>query len=144
MCVCVCVQSCTISRSLLRPRSIESVMPSNHHILCRPLHLLPSTFPSIGSFLVSWLFTSGGQSIGASASDSGRPFREHSVLFSSRIDGFDLPAVQGTLKSFLQHHSLKASVLQQSAFFMVQLSHLLIQHHNLKAQQGPLSMEFSR
>ena len=69
---------------------------------------------------------------------------EYSGLISFKINCFDLLAFQGTLKSFLQHHSLKASVLQQSAFFMVQLSHLLIQHHNLKAHQGPLSMEFSR
>ena len=75
------------------------------------------SFPASGSFPVSWLFTSGGQSIGASASN------ECSGLISSRIDWFDLLAVQGTLKSLLQHHSWKAPILQRSAFFMVQLSH---------------------
>ena len=137
-----CAQSFTISRSLLRPRSIELVMPSNHLFLCCPFLLL-SIFPSIKVFSSElalyirwpkyWSF-----------SFRFRPFSEYSGLFSFRIDWFDLLAVQGTLKSFLQHHSLKASILQQSAFFMVQLSHLLIQHHNLKAHQAPLSMEFSR
>ena len=85
----------------------------NHLILCCPLLLLPSIFPSM-----SWLFTSGGQSIAASASPS-----VLSGLISFSIDWFDL-AVQGTLKSLLQHHSSKASILWPSAFFMVQVSHL--------------------
>ena len=79
-----------------------------------PFSSCPQSFPASGSFLTSWLFTSGGQSIGASAWASALPM----------IDWFDLLTVQGTLKSLLQHHSLKASVLQGSAFFMVQLSNL--------------------
>ena len=100
----------SISQSLLRLMSIESVMLSNHLILCFPLLLLPSVFPSIRVFPVSQLFASGGQSIRGSA------------LISFRIDWFDF-AVQGTLKSLLQHHSSKATILWCSAFFMVQLSH---------------------
>ena len=76
------------------------------------------SFPDSGSFPVSWLFTSGGQSIGASAF-SISPSNEYSGLISFRIDWFDLLAVQGTPKSVLQHHSLKASILQHSDFFMV-------------------------
>ena len=95
-----------------------SVMPSNHLILWRPLLLLPSIFPSIRVFPMSWLFASGGQSVGASAS-----VHEYSGSISFRIDWFDLLAVQGTLESLLQHHSSKASVLWCSAFFVVQLSH---------------------
>ena len=101
--------------------SIDSVMPSNNLVLCRPL-LLPSVVPSIRVFssesalcfrwLKYWSFTF---SIG--------PSNEYSRLISFRIDWFDLLAVQGILKSLLQHHSSKASVLQRSSFFMVQLSH---------------------
>ena len=79
----------------------------------------PQSFPASGSFPMSWLFTSGGQSTRASTS----PSNEYSWLISCRIDWFDLLAVQGTLKSLLQHHNSKASILQHSAFFMVQLSH---------------------
>ena len=112
--------SFTNSRSSLRPMSIELVMPSNHFILCRPLLLPPSIFPSIGVFSNEsvlrirwpkyWSF-----------SFSINPSNEYSGLISFRIDWLDLLAVQGTLKSFLQHHSSKASILQCSAFFMVQL-----------------------
>ena len=109
--------SITNSWSLSKLASIESVMPSNHLILCHPLLLLLQSFPASGSFPVSQFFTSGGQSIGTSASASVL------LLTSFRIDWLDLLTVQGTLKSFLQHHSSKASVLQHSAFFMVQLSH---------------------
>ena len=91
--------------------SIESVMPSNHLILCCPLLLLPSIFPNISLF----------QWVGYCFSIS--PSSEYSGLISFRIDWFDLPAVQGTLKNLLPHHSLKASVLQHSGFFLVQLSH---------------------
>ena len=80
------------------------------------------SFPASGSFLMSQFFTSGDQSIGASASAS-IPSNEYSGLISFKIDWFDLLAVQGTLKSLLQHHSSKASILQCSGFFMVQLSH---------------------
>jgi len=78
------------------------------------------SFPGLGYFLIGQFFTSGGQSIGTSSIS---PFSEYSGLISSRIDWFGLPAVQGTLKSLLQHHSSKASILQHSAFLMVQLSH---------------------
>ena len=114
--------SITSSRSLLKLMSIESVMPFNHLICCHPLLLPPSIFPSIGVFSNEsvlcirwpkyWSF-----SLNIS------PFNEHSGLISFRMDWVDVLAVQGTLKSLLQHHSSKASVLQCSAFFMVQLSH---------------------
>ena len=114
--------SITNSWSLLKLMSIESVMPSNHLILCRPLLLLPSIFPSIRVFSNEsalhirwpkyWSF-----------SFSISPFNEHPGLISFRMDWLDLLTVQGTIKSLLQHHSLNASVLQCSAFFTVQLSH---------------------
>ena len=108
-------------RSLLKLMSIKSVMPSNNLILCHPL-LLSSFFPSIRVFsLMSQFFASGGQSIGVSASASF--LQEHPGLISFRMDWLDLVAVQGTLKSLLQHHSSKASILCCSAFFTVQLSH---------------------
>ena len=111
--------SFTVSRSLLKPMSFESVMLSNHLILCCPL-LLPSIFLASGSFPVSGLFTSGGHSIGASASSSVLPVNNQG-WFS--FDWFDLLAIQGTLKSLLQHRNSKVSILQCSAFLMVQLSH---------------------
>ena len=98
-----------ISQNWLKLMSIESVMPPNHLILCHPL-LLPSIFPSIRSFPMSWLFASGGQRIGASASAPVLP-KNIQDWFSFRIDWFDLFAVQGTLKSLLQQHSSKASIL---------------------------------
>ena len=110
------------SRSLLKLMFIKSVMPSNHLILCRPLLLPPSIFPSIRVFSYEsvvcimwpkyWSF-----------SFSIRPAHEYSGLISFRTDWLDLLGVQGTLKSLLQHHSSKASILQCSAFFMVQLSY---------------------
>ena len=114
----------TISWSLLKLISIESVIPSNHFILCHPLLLGPSIFPSIRVFSSdsALLFTSGDQSIGASASASVPP-NEYSELISFRIDWFDLLAVQGTLKSLYQHHSSKASILRHSAFFIIQFLH---------------------
>ena len=115
--------SFTSSQSLLKLMSIESVMPSNHFILCHPFLLLLSIFPSIRVFSNEsvlhirwpkyWSF-----------SFSISPSNEYSGLISFRIDWFDLLAVQGTLKSLLQHHNSKASILQRSVFFMVQLSHL--------------------
>ena len=102
----------TNSWSLLKITSM-SVIPSNRLILCHPLLLPPSIFPSIRVFLMSWLFASGGQRIGASASASVLPM-SNSGLISCRIDWFDLLAVLGTLKSFLQHNSTKASILQTS------------------------------
>ena len=102
--------------------SIESVMPSNHFILCCPLLLLPSIFPSIRVFSNEsalhirwpkyWSF-----------SFNISPSNEHTGLISFRMDWLDLLAVQGTLKSLLQHHGSKASILLRSAFFIVQLSH---------------------
>ena len=114
--------SITNSQSLLKLMSIESVMPSSHLILCHPLLLPPSIFPSIrvisnesvlrNRWPKYWSF-----------SFSIRTFNEYSGLISFRIDWLDLLAVQGTFKSLLQHHCSKASVLPHSAFFIVQLSH---------------------
>ena len=114
--------SFTISQSVLKLMSIESVMSFNHRILCRPLLLLPSIFPSIRVFPNEsvlhirwpkyWSF-----------SFSISPSNKYSGPISFRMDRLDLLAVQGTLKSLFQHHSSKASILQCSAFFMTQLSH---------------------
>ena len=118
---CQASLSITNSQSLLKLLS-KSVMPSNHLILCLPLLLLPSIFSSI------WVFSS--ESVLCirwpnywSFSCSISPSNEYSGLISFRIDCFDILAVQGTLKSLLQHHSSKASILQHSAFYIVQLSH---------------------
>ena len=110
----------------------ESVMPSNHLILCCPLLLLPSIFPSIRIFSNEsalhlrwpkyWSF-----------SFSISPFSDYSGLISFRMDWLDLLAVQETLKSLLQHHSSKVSIFQCSAFFMVQLSHLYMTRGKTKA-----------
>ena len=115
--------SFTISQSFLKLMSIESVMPSNHLILCHPLLLLPSIFPSIRVFSNEsalhirrpkhWSF-----------SFSISPSSEYSGLISFRIDWFDLLTDQGTLRSLLQHYNLKTSILQCSVFFLVQFSHL--------------------
>ena len=117
---CQASLSITNSWSSLRLMSIESVMPSSHLILCCPLLLLPSTFPSIRGFSNEsllhirwpkyWSF-------------SISPSNEYSELISFRIDWLDLLEVQGTFRSLLQHHSSKASIIWRSAFFMVQLSH---------------------
>ena len=114
--------STTTSRSLLKLMSIKSVIASNHLILCCPLLLLPSVFPSIRGFSNEsalcirwpkyWSFTF-----------SISPSNEYSGQISFRMDWLDLLAVQGTLKGLLQHHSSKASILWQSTFFIVQLSH---------------------
>ena len=114
--------SITNSQSLLKLMSIELVMPSNHLILCHPLLLQPSIFPSIRNFSNEsvlcirwpkyWSF-----------SFSIRPCSEYPGLISFRMDWLDLLAVQGTLKSLLQHHSSKASILRHLAFFTVPLSH---------------------
>ena len=102
--------------------SIESVMPSNHLILCRPLLLLPSVFPSIRVFSnESVLHIRWPKYWSFSVSIS--PYNEYSGLISFRMDWLDLLAVQWTLKSLLQHYTSKASILQCSAFFMVQHSH---------------------
>ena len=114
--------SFTISQSFLKLKSIESVMLSNHLVLCRPLLLLPSIFPSIRVFsnelalLIEWPKY-------WSFSFNISPSNEYSRLISFRINCFDLLAVQGTLKSLLQHRKSKPSILQRSAFFTVHLSH---------------------
>ena len=115
--------SLTNSQSLLKLMSTESVMPSNNLVLCHPLLLLPSTFPSIKVFSNEleirirwpkyWSF-----------SFSISPSNEYSGLISFRVDWFDILAVQGTLKSLLQHHSSKTSILWCIAFFIVQLSYI--------------------
>ena len=119
---CTASPSITISRSLLKLTYVESVMPSNHFMLCHPLLLLPSIFPGIRVFSNEsafnirwpkyWRF-------------SISPSNEHSGLITFRIDWFDFLAVQGTLKRVFSNttHSSKASVFQHSAFFIVQLSH---------------------
>ena len=117
---CQASLSSTVSQSLLKFMSIDSMMWSNHLIVWHPILLLPSTFPSIRVFsnelahcircLKYWSF-------------SISPSNEYSGLISFRIDWFDLLAVQGTLRSLLHHPNLKASILWHSAFFMVQLSH---------------------
>ena len=112
--------SITNSWSLLKLMCIESVMPFSHLILCRPLFLLPSVFPRVFSSESVLHFRWPKY---RSFSFSISPSNEYSGLISFRIDWFDLLAVQGTLKSLLQHHSSKESILRHSAFFMVQLSH---------------------
>ena len=102
--------------------SIESVMPSNQLILCRPLLLLPSVFPNIRVFYTESILHIRWPKYG-SFSFTISPSNEYSGLISFRMDWLDLLAGQGTLKSLLQHHSSKASILQCSAFFTVQLSH---------------------
>ena len=114
--------SITISRTSLKLTSIELVMPSSHLILCHPLLLLPPIPPSIRVFSNESTFCMRWPEYW-SFSFSIIPSKEHSGLISFRMDLLDLLAVQGTLKSLLQHHSLKASILQRSAFFTVQLSH---------------------
>ena len=119
---CQASLSITNSWSLLKSHPSSQVMPSNHLILCRPLLLSPSIFPSIRVFSNKsalrmrwpkyWSF-----------SFSISPSNEYSGLVSFRMDWLDFLTVQGTLKNLLQHHSLKASILQCSAFFIVQLSH---------------------
>ena len=111
------------SWSLPRLMSIESVMSSNHPILCHPLLLLPSTLPSIRVFSNESVLNIRWPKYWSFSFNIG-PSNEYSGLISFRIDSFDLLAVQGTVKSFLQHHSSEASILQCSAFFMVQLTSL--------------------
>ena len=119
---CQASLSFTISWNLLKFMFIESMMPSNHLIHCHPLLLRLSVFPSIRVFSnESALCTRWPKSWSFNFSIS--PSNEYSGLISFRIDWFDLPVVQGTLKSLLQHYNSKASVLQHSDFFMVQLSH---------------------
>ena len=124
---CQASLSITNSRSLPKFTSIESVMPSNHLILCHPLLLLPSIFPKIRVFssesalCIRW-------SKYWSFSFNITPSNEHPGLISFRMDWLDLLAVHGTLKSLLQHHSSKTSILQHLAFFVVRLSHPIHDH----------------
>ena len=119
---CQATLSTTNSWNLPKFMSIESAMPSNHLILCRPLLVLSSIFPSIRVFSnesalrIRWTKY-------WSFSFNISPSNEHSGLIFFRMDWLDLLVVQGTLKSLLQHHTLKASILWCSAFFIVQLSH---------------------
>ena len=113
---CQASLSMTNSWSLLKLMSIESVMPSNHLILCRPLLLPPSIFPSVSVFHIRWPKY-------WNLSSSISPSSEYSGLISFGMDWLALLAVQGTLKSLLQHYSSKASFLWHSAFFIVQFSH---------------------
>ena len=113
----------TNSWSFLKLITIESVMPSNHLVLCHPLLLLPSIIPTIRVFSKNWLSSLHQGAKDWSFSFSISPSDEYSGLISFRMDWLDLLAVQGTLKSILQHHSSKASILWHSAFFMIQLSH---------------------
>ena len=134
---CQASLSITNCWSLRKLMPIESVMPSNHLILCRPLLLLPSIFPSIKVFSNKsvlrirwpkyWSF-----SFNISLSN------EHPGLISLRMDWLDLLTVQGTLKSLLQHHSSKASILWCSAFFIVQLSHPYMTGKTIALLDGPL------
>ena len=112
---CQASLSTTNSWSLLKLMSIESVMPSSHLIICHPLLLLPSIFPSIRVFSIESVFHIRWPNYW-SFSFSISPSNEYSGLISFRMDWLDLPAVQGTLESLLQHHSLKATILQCSAF----------------------------
>ena len=119
---CQASLSITNSQSLLKLMSIELVMPSNHLILCCPLFLPPSIFPSIRVFSNESVLHIRRPKY-CSFSFSISPSNEYSGLISFRMDWLDPLAVQGTLKSLLQHHSSKASILWRSAFFIVQLSH---------------------
>ena len=121
---------CSNSWSLLKLMSTESVMPSNHLILCHPLLLLPSIFSSIrvvsneSALCIKWPKY-------WSFSFNISPSNEHSGLISFKMDWLDLLAVQGTLKSLLQYHSSKTSILWCSGFFIVQLSHDYLENHSL-------------
>ena len=133
--------SLTISWSLLKLMSFESVMPSNHLILCHPLLLLPSiflsirVFPNESAFHIKWPNS-------WSFSFSISPSNEYSELISFRIDWFDFLAVQRTLKSFLQHHISKASILWLSDFFVVQLTCVHKYWKTIVGQYGPLSAKW--
>ena len=122
---CQASLSITNSQSLLKPMSIELVLPSNHLIRCRPLLLLPSIFPSIRVFSNESALCSRWPKYWSFRCNI-NPSNVYSGLISYRIDWFDLLAVQGSIKSLLQHNNSKASILRCSAFFTVQVSHLYI------------------
>ena len=133
--------SFTVSQSLLKLIPTKLVMPSNHLILCRPLLLLPSVFPSVRvssnelALCIRWPKY-------WNFSFSISPSNENSGLISLGIDWFELLAVQGSLKSLLQHHSLKASVLWCSVFFTVQLSHPYMTIGKTKSQKALIQQTF--
>ena len=133
--------SFTVFQSLLKLIPTKLVMPSNHLILCRPLLLLPSVFPSVRvssnelALCIRWPKY-------WNFSFSISPSNENSGLISLGIDWFDLLAVQGSLKSLLQHHSLKASVLWCSVFFTVQLSHPYMTIGKTKSQKALIQQTF--
>ena len=122
------LQQARLPRPSLSPGVCSTSCPLSHPAILSsiaPFSSFPQSFSASGSFPMSQLFTSCGQSIGASTSASGNPeySKDYFLQISFNIDQFDLLAVQGTLKSPLQHHSSKSSILQCSAFFMIQLSH---------------------
>ena len=119
---CQASLSITNSQSLLKLMSTESMLPSNHLILCRPLLLLPLIFPSIRVFSSESVFHIRWPKYWSFSFNIG-PSNEYSGLISFRMDWLDILAFQGTLKSLLQHHSSKASILRRSAFFIAQVSH---------------------
>ena len=119
---CQASLSITNSQSLLKLMSTESMLPSNHFILCCPLLLLPSIFPSIRVFSSESVFHIRWPKYWSFSFNIG-PSNEYSGLISFRMNWLDILAFQGTLKSLLQHHSSKASTLQRSAFFIAQVSH---------------------
>ena len=133
--------SITNFQSLLKLMSIEAVIPSNLSSSVIPFSSCLQSFPASRTFQMSQLFTSGSQSIGISASTSVLPTNIQDSFISFGVDRLDLLAVQGTLKSLLQHHSSKASILQCSAFFIVQLDahscHLLFDHFQFALIHGP-------
>ena len=118
---CQASLSITISWSLVKLMSTQSVMASNHFILCRSLLPCLQSFPASGSFPLRQFFTSGGQVLEFQVQN--HPSNEHPGLISFRIDWLDLLAVQGTLKTLLQHQISKASLLWHSVFFILQFSH---------------------
>ena len=140
---CQASLSSTICQSLLKLMSIDLVMPFHNFILCHPLHLQPSIFPSIRIFSNESVLCIRSPKYW-SFSFSISPSSEYPGLISFKIDWFDLLAVQGILKNLLQHRNSKASILQYSAFFMVQLSHPYMPTGKTIAHQAPLSMKFSR
>ena len=119
---CQAPLSCTVSQRLLKLMSTESVIPSNHLILCRPRFLPPLIFPSIKVFSDESVLHIRWPKYWSFSSNISTSY-EYSGLISFRMDWLDLFAAQGTLKSLLQHHNSKASILRCSAFFIVQLSH---------------------
>ena len=129
--------SITNTQSLLKLMSIESVMPYNHLILCHPLLLLPSIFPSIRVFSNESVLHIRWPKYWSFSFFSISPSNEYSGLISFRMEWLDLLAVHGTLKSLLQNHNTKASIFRLSAFFIVQLSHPYMTTGKTRISWGP-------